>query len=411
MEILDIASVQPGRTLARAVYNKEGTLLFASGEKITEGVLKALKQRGIRTIAVGTAGGDASAASRQDAQPADVMESVRQMVAERFRLLDMDEPHTAAIFDLAVERQGRILLSRPGAITVGHRPTPAFQTQRPPKVDMGRLISSSQRMGTLPSVFQRLVEMINNPEVTAKELSTVISTDPALSARLLKLVNSPFYGVPYKVDTISRAVVLVGTRPLVMLAMGATLVTAFRGLPVSLVNMQSFWSHSISCGAAARVFAKHAGALEAEGFFTAGLLHDIARLQIYTQLPNHALYILTEAKRRQGSVHALELETLGFTHEALGGELLRAWNCPEDLVRRVAKHHEAITMESSVEDVILPAANTLTQALGYGSSGEICIPPLPGFVWDKLKISPQELLEQCSIVDENVRGLRSQFLS
>ena len=407
MELVNTNVVAPGRKLARAVFTEEGQMLFSPGETITPEHLAVLEKCGIRTVAVEPLA--ASHATARESRPEDIMETVRQTMSERFRLHDMAVPHTRAIFDLAVERQGRILLGHAGKISLGSKPTPAFQTQRPPKVNMQRLIDSSHRLGTLPTVFHHLVELINNPDVTTAQLAKVVAMDTALSARLLKLVNSPFYGMAFKVDTISRAVLMVGTRQLVMLAMGATLVTSFRGIPVTLVNMRSFWAHSISCGAASRLFAKHSRQSEPESFFVAGLLHDIARLLIFTQLPNHSLYILTEAKRRNESVHDLELETLGFTHEELGGLLLRSWNCPSDLVRRVERHHDPVTEESGSEDAVLPAANMLSQALGYGTSGETCIPPLSPVAWEKLGISTADLLEQCLLLDDSVRELRSLF--
>jgi Predicted signal transduction protein len=407
MEVVQLSSIQPGRRLARAVFNAEGQLLYPPGEAITQRHILTLEQCGIGSVAVESLPDKAT--DGVPSRPEDILETIRTAIGDRFRLHDMEDERSKAIFNLAVERQGRIVLSQGGKVSLGSKPTPAFQTQRPPKVDMQRLLDASHRMGTLPMVFHRLVEMINNPGVTATELAKVIAMDPALSARLLRLVNSPFYGMAFKVDTISRAVVMVGTRQLVMLAMGATLVTAFRGVPVSLVNMRSFWAHSISCGAAARVLARHAGLPEAESFFVAGLLHDIARLLIYTQLPNHSLYMLTEAKRRSASLHELELEALGFTHEELSGLLLRSWNCPGDLVQRVERHHNPLTEQSTREDVILPAANMLSQALGYGTSGEICIPPLNAFAWDILGVSAEQLMEVCVQLDESVRELRSFF--
>jgi HD-like signal output (HDOD) protein len=407
METLAVEAVQPGRKLARAVFDGEGKLLLPPGSILTQDRLEVLKECGIATVILFPLA--ETVPSSPASPPEDFLASIREMVAERFRLLDLADPYAQAIFDLAVERQGRLLLSHAGKISVGSKPAPAFQTQRPPKVPIRSVIEASNRMGTLPVVFHRLIEMINNPNTTAAELADLVVMDPALTAKLLRLVNSPFYGLAQKIETIPRAVAMVGTRQLITLAMGATLITAFKGVPVSLVNMQSFWSHSISCGAASRLLTRHASLPQPENSFVAGLLHDISRLLIYTQLPNHSLYILTEAKRRQISIHNLEKETLGFTHEELGGELLRAWNCPDILVRRVARHHKPVTEDSTAEDAILPAANMLVQALGYGSSGDILILPLEPVAWTKLSLSPEKLLDQCRSLDDNIRELRAML--
>lgn len=406
MKILDIASVQPGGRLARAIFSKEGKLLFSPGEVITDDVLRKLKLWGVASLTV-ESDTPPPPLARDEAQPEDVLQVVREMVQDRFRQQDMSDPHVQAVFELAVERHGRMMLSKGGKVPPSGHSSPAFQTQRPQQVRMKTLLDSSQRMGTLPVVFHRLVEIINDPNASPVAISNIVSMDPALAARLLRLVNSPFYAFASRIDSISRAVAMVGTRQLVMLAMGATLVTAFKGVPVSLVNMQSFWAHSISCGAAARQLALFCRAPGTEGFFVAGLLHDISRLLIYSLLPNHTLYILTEAKRRQESVYRLEKETLGFGHDDLGAELLRLWRCPNDLVERVLAHHHTLKPSSELDDVVLPAANTLTQALGYGSSGEIYIPPLAPLVWEKIGMSPEQLLEQCRSLDDKVRELRT----
>lgn len=447
MEDLDISQLEPGRKLARGVFSKDGRQLFAPGETLSPVHIKALRDWGFTSVTVEplhqsvapqTSQAEPAAALRQpeqalaapprpapaaaapqttqDAaaqpsqeQPEDLMQAVRDMTAERFRLLDTQNAYARAVFELAVERQGRVLLRHAGKLALRNKPSPAFQTQKPPRVSMQPLIEASHRMGTLPMVFHHLVEMINNPESTIEDIAKIIAMDPALTAKLLKLVNSPFYGLAYKIDTINRAVVLVGTRQLVMLAMGATLVTTFKGVPVSLVNMQSFWSHSISCGAAARLLAQQARLPQHESFFVAGLLHDIARLLIYTQLPNHSLYLLTESKRREVPVYSLEQEALGFTHEELGAELLRSWNCPPELVRRVLTHHTPLTDASSAEDAVLPTANMLVQALGYGSSGEYAIPQLDSVAWDKIGIPLERLPLLCAKLDEDIRNLRALF--
>jgi putative nucleotidyltransferase with HDIG domain len=396
--------------LARSVFSKGGMLLLPRGTVLAADQARALVRAGLGTIAVElTSDEPPPLAAEPVERPDDLMPTVRRMVSERFDSLPQGNPHIQALFNLAVERQGRLLLSCPGKVALGKVSSPAFQTPRPDKVEMSALVENSQRMGTLPIVFQRLVAALHNHDMDVHEVAKIIATDPALTAKLLRLVNSPFYGLPYKIDSIPRAVVMVGARQLSMLAMGATLVTVFKGLPVSLVNMQSFWSHSISTGAASRLLARQIGHTQPESFFVAGLLHDIGRLLLYSQLPKHSLYLLTEAKRRRVSVYSQEKETLGFSHDALGLELLDFWRCPPELTARVAGHHTLPGENDPPEAYVLPVANMMAQALGYGSSGEILLFPVPDRAWEQLGLSPEDLTTLCHKLDNSIRHLRSLF--
>jgi putative nucleotidyltransferase with HDIG domain len=406
METKAIADLQPGVRLAKAVYSAEGKLLFPVGETLTRDVLATLKTWGVTTVNVF----EEDAPNRPSAAavlPEDMMDAVRETVGRRFRLQDIGNPYIATLFDLAVELEGRAMLSRPGKSPRLPKPSPAFHTSRPEPTNVETLIAASGKMGTLPMVFHRLVEIINSPYASPADSAKIIATDPALSAKLLRLVNSPFYGLATRIDTISRAVVLVGTGQLVMLAMGATLMTAFKGMPISLVNMQSFWNHSIACGVAARLLARHLSLPQPETWFVSGLLHDIGRLLVYTQLPTHALYLLTEARRRDVSIYSLETDTLGFTHEALGEALLRSWRCPEEIVRRIGRHHFPLAEDAEPEDAVLPIANLLAQGLGYGSSGEQILPEVSPRAWELADLTPEALLDVSGRLDDDVRDMRS----
>lgn len=404
MATISLDRARPGLRLGKAVYNDAGKLLYSAGTVLSELAIEILKKEKIEAIVLL----QEADASPDTPPPGELTDAAEEVVRPRFSLMDLTDPFIAVLFDVAVRRQERLLLSKPGKPhSFSSRSTPSFHTRKPDPVKMESLVTASLKIGTLPIVFHRLVEIINNPYASANDAAKVIATDPSLSAKLLRLVNSPFYGLPSRIDTISRAVTLVGTGQLAMLAMGAILVTSFKGIPISLVSMKSFWDHSIACGIAARLLAQEAALAQQERYFVAGLLHDIARLVIYTQLPNHTLYLLTEAKRRNIPVHALERDTLGFTHEELGAEILRAWRCPAELVNKVFLHHAPLTPASTAEDATLPAGNTISHALGFGSSGELFVLPPPPDVWSLLGLSPQRLTYISLALENEVRGMRS----
>ena len=134
----------------------------------------------------------------------------------------------------------------------------------------------------------RAIDLINDPDASAAEIGDVISEDPALTARLLKIVNSAFYGFPSRIETVSRAITIVGTLELLDLILAASVVKAFSGIPSELVDMDQFWEHSLYTGVTARVLAGRHRAPDTERYFVAGLLHDIGALVLYRQLPRQS---------------------------------------------------------------------------------------------------------------------------
>ena len=161
------------------------------------------------------------------------------------------------------------------------------------------LIESDPKLTSLPDVFVRVNEVLGDPLSTSQEAAEAIGMDTGLSAKLLRLVNSAFYGFPVKVDTLSRAVTIVGSRQLTTLALGLSVLAMFKDLPGDLVDMRSFWKHSIGCGVIASSLAEPGIGGEVERLFVAGLLHDVGRLVLYRSLPRHLALVLATARSKE----------------------------------------------------------------------------------------------------------------
>ena len=149
---------------------------------------------------------------------------------------------------------------------------------------------------------------------SAQAIGDVIGADPALSARLLRLANSPYYGIPSRVETISRAVTILGMKELYSLALTVSVISAFKDIPNQLVNMASFWRHSVTCGVIARTIAEIKGLSDRETLFVAGLLHYIGRLLLYQRAPAHAMGVLACARRSGSLLFQAEKEVMGLDH-------------------------------------------------------------------------------------------------
>ena len=230
------------------------------------------------------------------------------------------------------------------------------------------------------------------------DISRVISEDAGLSARLLRIVNSAFYGFPSRVETISRAVTIVGTQQLRALALATSVMNMFKGIPSDLVNMELFWRHSIGCGLAARIIAGHRKESNTELFFTAGVLHDLGRLILYVKVPEMAQQALVLAKRKDEMLFVVEREVIGFDHGAIGRALVQSWKLPASLEEVVAFHNNPSgATRYPVETAIVHVADIIAHIMRLGTTGERFVPPLYRKSWDLLGL-PESYLSP--IVDQ-----------
>lgn len=197
------------------------------------------------------------------------------------------------------------------------------------------IVEDSIKLYSLPDVFFQVREMIHDPRFSVAEIGQVIAKDPALSIRLLKIVNTSFYGFQARVDTISRAMTIVGMNELQNLVLATSVVDTFNRIPGDLVDMTDFWFQSVHCAILAKLLARKSAVLHEERLFISGLLHDIGALVIYTKFPEQSARMLTEAGQNRSLLMRLERDFIGFSRAEVGGELVRSWGLPESLSEAV----------------------------------------------------------------------------
>lgn len=260
------------------------------------------------------------------------------------------------------------------------------------------LVNGSLELASLPEVVMRTIDLINDPNTSAAAIGHVLGEDPGLTARLLKIVNSPFYGFPSRIDTVSRAITVIGTLELLDLILATSVVKAFRGIPTDLVDMDSFWEHSLYTGLVARVLAGRLRAPNTERYFIAGLLHDIGSLAMYMQIPDSAATILRRARAEIMPMHSIEQETLGFDHGEVGAELMHAWHLPENLVEAIRFHHTPQRSEQHrLETALVHLADVIACAVRDPASETGRIPPMEPAAWDLTGLQPDII---ASVIDE-----------
>jgi len=253
------------------------------------------------------------------------------------------------------------------------------------KTDIIELVRGVGDLVTLPDVFIRINQMVEDPNSTIDDISKAVSQDPAFTVRLLRVANSPFYGFSSAIDTVSKAVSIIGTSQIRNLALSTAVATSFSGLSNKLVSMDNFWRHSLYCGLAARKLAKMAGKCDAEAVFTAGLLHDIGELVIFNRLPELAketlLLVLDGADELP--VFRAEQQTMGFDHAQVGGELARQWKLPPMLEECIAYHHDILAAKRYPrEAALVHIANILALMAEVQTLDPGDVAPIESAAWE-----------------------------
>ena len=204
------------------------------------------------------------------------------------------------------------------------------------------LVANIQDLVTLPEVALRIARMVDDPTSSASDIGREISNDAALTARLLRIANSPVFGHHGKIATISRAITILGVRQVRDLTVGLTAIRTFDGIGNELVTMASFWRHSLLCAVAADQINARRGAGRGDTPFVAGLLHDIGQLVIFNRIPalaRQALLMSADSVDDTG-LYLCERHVMGFDHGAVGVALARNWGLPRSLQECIEFHHQ-----------------------------------------------------------------------
>ena len=272
------------------------------------------------------------------------------------------------------------------------------------------LVNEDDKIFALPKIYFELQEALADPKKTFQDMGEIISYDAALAARLLKIVNSPFYGFPSKIDTISHALSIIGMDQLNDLALSILVVYQFRGIPNSLFNMEKFWRHSMACGVAARAIAEFKGEPNIERLYLAGILHDIGRLVLFKKEPALARDAFYRSKEKRENIFQSETELMGFDHAAVGGELLKVWKLPPTLVEAVACHHQPENAANyPFEAALIHTADYIVHVLNIGSDAEFTEPQLYSRSWEIIGLSPDDFEFMKDKVQRQYEGIVNMF--
>lgn len=237
------------------------------------------------------------------------------------------------------------------------------------------------QLPSLPVVVQRILHILQREEVTTREVAEVINLDPALAAKLLKLVNSALYALQDPVTTVHHAVAIAGFTEGRNLALGMKLMESFPQADEEVLDRTMYWEHSLACALCAKGIARAVSPGTAEEAFLGGLLHDMGKLVLSVYLRDQWGEALEAAEAQGRSPLEVEAEVIGAPHTVVGQMLAHHWRLPRLHEMAIRHHHELPPLREMPEEerlhcAIVAAADNLVRWMDLGSSGYAPLSPL-----------------------------------
>ena len=259
--------------------------------------------------------------------------------------------------------------------------------------DLNRIIARVEDLPTLPRTVLKITELVNDPKSSARDLARIITDDQVLAARLLRLVNSSFYGFPQRISTITGAIVLLGFDAIRNLLLTTSVFDLFPNRKNgSLIRQEQFWDHSLGCAVAAKILGNHLRYDKVEELFVSGLLHDIGKIVEMIFMPEAFKQIFNLVKNENILMIAAEERILGHSHPEVGKLLAEKWNLPPKLTHVILHHHHPSEAgRFALEAGIVHLADILCRALNIGYGGDNKMPALDKTTWNSLRIRSQDI--------------------
>jgi putative nucleotidyltransferase with HDIG domain len=253
-------------------------------------------------------------------------------------------------------------------------------------------VEAIENLPTIPPVLRNLLNLIENPNVSLSEVGNFILKDPSLTSRILKVVNSPIYGFPGRVSTISQALILLGLNTVKGVLLGVSVFEVMKEV------MSGLWEHSIGCAVTARIISQK----KAPGYFeevsVAALLHDIGKVVLGLKFSDEYKKILAETEKKGVFIFDSERKQFSVDHSAVGAWLTEKWKFPRSLIEVIEYHHKPhLSRNVPVQTAIVHLSDILVRANGFGFAGDNFVPAMHPSVFEMLGLTETDIKD---ILDE-----------
>jgi len=383
MGMVHVDNLEVDMVLSEDVKDIKSRLLLAKGHKIHSKHIRIFKIWGITEVSV-TCDQDEKNQSESNIDP-NKLEEITEETKHMFKHVDLSHPALKELFRISILHRSRQEINNGEKITL----TGGGDLRDHSIYNIKKMIANKDiKLPEMPSTAFELNDIVEDPTASVHSIAEVVNRSPSLTTLLLRIVNSSFYGFPSKINNISRAVTIIGTREITGLALGLSIVKAFKDIPEEILDMSSFLRHSIACGIISRILAANKNIPQTEQMFVSGLLHDIGRLIIYQYFPDQAKTLLNLSATSDKLLYQQENSILGGNHTLIGKYLLKTWKLPLELENNIFFHHNPSAAHDPIQAAIVHLADIMVNALRLGSSGERFVPNFDDKAWDNLDISP-----------------------
>ncbi|MCX7856729.1 MAG: HDOD domain-containing protein [Deltaproteobacteria bacterium] len=265
-------------------------------------------------------------------------------------------------------------------------------------------IENLNNLPTIPAVLKKIIKLLENPKTSLSDIGNFVTSDPALTTKVLKMVNSPVYGFPGRISSVSQALVLLGLNVTKGLLLGVSVFELMHK------TMTGLWEHSLACAICSKVIAKDLNLKDPEEVSIAGLLHDIGKVALALEVPEYYQGLMEEAKKKRIPLFQVEDEHFSFTHAQAGGWMTRKWNFPRTLVDVIEYHHSP-SLSKVVPDhcAVVHVADVIVKARGFGYAGDFTVPPVNPAIWEKLQLNEEKILHILKRLDEDLAESEGTF--
>lgn len=277
----------------------------------------------------------------------------------------------------------------------------------PQPITLEMLLQQDSELSSLPEIYIRVSELLDNDNSSAHQIGQVVETDPALTTRILKMVNSAYYGFQHEIASIAQAITILGRDRLRQILIGTVLGGVFGKMDNKIFFMEDFWFHSVKTAILARFLCRQTSitslAQQAETLFTAGLLHEIGRLILVQKLPELSIQVQQAIDMDDADLFESEKTIFGFTHCETGAAFIKKWGLP-DILSDIAKFHHMPEQSAEYQDEarMIFLANNLVFLVAPIQQEEVeyALEDIDG--WQKLGLTAKQITESSILADEQV---------